>query len=35
MRGADDVNPEMREAVDRGGYSLFRIKLSFAEIPAS
>ncbi|KWV54289.1 hypothetical protein AS156_00735 [Bradyrhizobium macuxiense] len=34
-RGADDVNPEVREAVDRGGYSLFRIGLSLTEIPKS
>ena len=34
-RGADDVNAEVREAVDRDGYSLFRIGLSLAEIPTS
>jgi hypothetical protein len=32
-RQADDVNPEVREAVDRDGYSLFRIGLSLSEIP--
>jgi hypothetical protein len=32
-RHADDVNAEVREAVDRDGYSLFRIGLSLAEIP--
>jgi hypothetical protein len=34
-RHADDVNAEVREAVDRDGYSLFRIGLSLAEIPKS
>jgi hypothetical protein len=34
-RHADDVNAEVREAVDRSGYSLFRIGLSLSEIPAS
>jgi hypothetical protein len=29
-RHADDVNAEVREAVDRDGYSLFRIGLSLA-----
>ena len=32
-RHAEDVNAEVREAVDRDGYSLFRIGLSLAEIP--
>lgn len=32
-REAGDVNAEVREAVDRDGYSLFRIGLSLAEIP--
>lgn len=32
-RYADDVNAEVCEAVDRDGYSLFRIRLSLAEIP--
>jgi len=32
-RTADDVNTEVRETVDRDGYSLFRIGLSLAEIP--
>jgi hypothetical protein len=32
-READDVNAEVREAVDRDGYSLFRIHLSLSEIP--
>ena len=34
-RHADDVNAEVREAVDRDGYSLFRIGLSLSEIPKS
>ena len=34
-RYSDDVNAEVREAVDRDGYSLFRIGLSLAEIPKS
>jgi len=34
-RQASDVNTEVREAVDRDGYSLFRIGLSLAEIPRS
>jgi hypothetical protein len=34
-RQASDVNAEVREAVDRDGYSLFRIGLSLAEIPRS
>ncbi|WP_407164620.1 hypothetical protein [Bradyrhizobium sp. ORS 111] len=34
-RRADDVNPEVREAVDRDGYSLFRIGLSLSELPPS
>jgi hypothetical protein len=34
-RHADDVNAEVREAVDRDGYSLFRIGLSLSEIPTS
>ncbi|WOH47736.1 hypothetical protein [Bradyrhizobium sp. sBnM-33] len=32
-RHSDDVNAEVREALDRDGYSLFRIGLSLAEIP--
>ena len=32
-RHADDVNAEVREAVDRDGYSLFRIGLSLSDIP--
>ncbi len=32
-RKADDVNAEVREAVERDGYSLFRIGLSLSEIP--
>jgi len=32
-REAGDVNAEVREAVDRDGYSLFRIGLSLFEIP--
>jgi hypothetical protein len=34
-RHSDDVNAEVREAVDRDGYSLFRIGLSLSEIPTS
>jgi hypothetical protein len=34
-RHADDVNTEVREAVDRDDYALFRIGLSLAEIPKS
>jgi len=34
-RHADDVNAEVREPVDREGYSLFRIGLSLSEIPGS
>ena len=32
-RDAADVNTEVREAVDRDGYSLFKIGLSLSEIP--
>jgi hypothetical protein len=32
-RHADDVNAEVREAVDQNGYSLFRIGLSLPELP--
>jgi hypothetical protein len=32
-RDADDVNAEVRDAVDRDGYSLFRIGLSLSDIP--
>ena len=32
-RRADDVNAEVREAVETSGYSLFRIGLSLSEIP--
>jgi hypothetical protein len=31
-READDVNAEVRDAVDRTGYLLFRIGLSLSEI---
>ena len=31
-RHSDDVNAEVREAVDRDGYSLFRTGLSLLEI---
>lgn len=34
-RHSDDVNAEVREAVDRDGYSLFQIGLSLSEIPTS
>jgi hypothetical protein len=34
-RHSDDVNTEVREAVDRDGDLLFRIGLSLAEIPKS
>jgi hypothetical protein len=32
-RHADDVNAEVREAVDQNGYSLFKIGLLLSEIP--
>ena len=32
-REAADVNAEVREAVDRDGYSLFKIGLLLSEIP--
>jgi hypothetical protein len=32
-REPDDVNGEVRESVTQHGYSLFRIGLSFADIP--
>ena len=32
-REASDVNAEVREALERDGYSLFRIGLSLSEIP--
>jgi len=32
-RDAGDVNAEVREAVDKNGYSLFRIGLSLSDIP--
>jgi hypothetical protein len=32
-RRDDDVNPDVREAVDQHGYSLFRIGLSLSDIP--
>jgi hypothetical protein len=34
-REAGDVNAEVREAVDRDGYSLFQIGLSLSDIPRS
>ena len=34
-RHSHDVNAEVREAVDREGYSLFRTGLSLAKIPKS
>jgi hypothetical protein len=34
-READDINAEVREAVDRDGYSLFRTGLALSEIPKS
>jgi hypothetical protein len=34
-RHSDGVNAEVREAVERNGYSLFRIGLSLAETPKS
>ena len=33
VREAADVNTEVRDAVDRDGYSLFKIGLSLSEIP--
>jgi len=32
-RDAADVNAQVREAVDRNGYSLFRIGLSLSDLP--
>ena len=32
-RHSDDVNAEVRDAVDRDGYSLFKIGLTLSEIP--
>jgi hypothetical protein len=32
-RNAGDVNAEVREAVDRDGYSLLRIGLSLSDLP--
>jgi hypothetical protein len=32
-REAGDVSAEVRDAIDRTGYSLFRIGLSLSEIP--
>jgi hypothetical protein len=32
-RDAGDVNAEARDAVNRDGYSLFRIGLSFSDLP--
>jgi hypothetical protein len=32
-RDASDVNAEVRDAVERDGYSLFKIGLSLSEIP--
>jgi hypothetical protein len=34
-REPSDVNPEVREAVDQNGYSLFKIGLLLSEIPKS
>jgi hypothetical protein len=34
-REAGDVNAEVRDSVDREGYSLFKIGLSLSEIPKS
>ena len=34
-RHSDDVNAEVREAIEQDGYSLFRIGLSLLEIPRS
>ncbi|MCA6113721.1 hypothetical protein J6524_02080 [Bradyrhizobium sp. WSM 1738] len=34
-RHSDDVNAEVREAVERDGYSLFQIGLSLSQIPKS
>jgi hypothetical protein len=33
VRESADVNAEVREAVERDGYSLFRIGLSLSDIP--
>jgi hypothetical protein len=34
-RDAGDVNSDLREAVDRDGYALFRIGLSLSDLPKS
>lgn len=34
-RHSDDINAEVREAIEQDGLSLFRIGLSLAEIPKS
>jgi hypothetical protein len=34
-RDANDINAEVRAAVDRDGYSLFKIGLWLSEIPTS
>jgi hypothetical protein len=34
-RHSDDVNAEVRDAVDQNGCSLFRVGLSLSEIPKS
>jgi hypothetical protein len=33
--GTDDLNAAVREAVDRDGYALFRIRLSLSEMPTA
>jgi hypothetical protein len=34
-REASDVNAEVRDAVDRDGYSLFQIGLSLSDLPTT
>jgi len=34
VREAEDVNDQVRGDVERDGYSLFRIGLTFADLPA-
>jgi hypothetical protein len=33
--GTDDVSAAVREAVDRDGYAMFRIRLSLSEMPTA
>jgi hypothetical protein len=35
VRDRDDVNDQIREEVDRAGFSLFKLGFDFSEIPAN